>query len=70
MVCIGYSPALTTLAQRFDPEAMAAAHIYPTSLWSHSDQEPWQVLWQSYSDLRDFLASAGQQGARVLIYFD
>lgn len=57
----------TTLAQRFDPEAMAAAHIYPTSFWSRSAQEPWQLLWQSYSDLRDFLAN--QQGAGVLIYF-
>lgn len=57
----------TTLAQRFDPEAMAATHLYPSSLWSDSGQESWQLLWQSYSDLRDFLAN--QQGAGVLIYF-
>ncbi|WP_298616992.1 DUF1877 family protein [uncultured Thermosynechococcus sp.] len=57
----------TALAQRFNPQAMAAAHISPTSLWSRSRQEAWQLPWQSHSDLQDFLASAEQQGAGGLI---
>ncbi|MDM7326043.1 MAG: DUF1877 family protein [Thermosynechococcus sp. Uc] len=40
----------TALAQRFDPEAMAAAHIYSPLLWRRSDPEPWQ----SHTNLRDF----------------
>ncbi|URR35842.1 YfbM family protein [Thermosynechococcus sp. HN-54] len=59
----------TALAQRFDPEAMAAAHVYPSSIWMSSDQEPWGMLWQAYCDVRDFLANVQQQGAGVLIYF-
>lgn len=54
----------TALEQHFDPAVRAAL------LWRCSNQEPWQLLWQSSSDLQDFLASAEQQRAGVLIDFD
>lgn len=60
----------TALAQRFDPEAMAAAQVYPASFWISNNQEPWELLWQTHQNLRDFLASTEQQGAGILIYFD
>ncbi|MFN4195554.1 MAG: DUF1877 family protein [Thermosynechococcus sp.] len=34
----------TPLAQHFDLGARAAAHLYPSSLWSDSGQESWQLL--------------------------
>jgi hypothetical protein len=57
------------LAARFDPAALMAADIYPSS-WGDDVADDLDYILSYYSDLIDFFHAAAQAGNAVLFYLD
>ncbi len=58
---------IDTLRARFDPNAMAAAEIYP-NVWEHADDEEFEsYLAPNFAELRSFYSTAAADGQGVLL---
>lgn len=55
------------LHDRFDPEAMDAAEVYPEN-WTREGQESWDYLWHHFERLRDFYQRAAAEGQAVITW--
>lgn len=53
--------------QRFIPEEMEAAEIYPTG-WSNDPEDQFQYLWEYFTQLKTFYSEASQEGQAIASY--
>lgn len=54
------------LEERYDPDAMEQAEIYPSGIWEDERQEAFDYVAQFYEELVAFYAAAAERGDAVL----
>lgn len=56
----------STLAERFEPDALAQADIYP-DIWHEEDDEALEYLLEYFRQLREFVTTAARHGDGLLV---
>ena len=54
------------LAERYDPDAMEAAEIYPVGIWEEERQEAFDYVAQYYEMLVEFFEGAAERGDAII----
>ena len=55
------------LSERYDPDALEQAEIYPQGVWEEERQEAFEFVAEYYELLVDFYIAAAERGDAVLI---